>query len=197
MYESIDKRMDERRKIKREERLKEEIKRYRMEKPKIQQQFEDIKRELGTMSPDDWSAIPDVANMTRTKKNKVILRRIRTFNIVVSRSLVVVLITVTVTIMIKVTIILNLISFQNTRAERFTPVPDSMIERIASQQGHSTYASSGIQTALPGTATSLGMKTPAPGQLDLLQIGVAKNSMLGVKLDQVSISFDILICLNQ
>ena len=83
MYESIDKRMDERRKIKREERLKEEIKRYRMEKPKIQQQFEDIKRELGTMSPDDWSAIPDVANMTRTKKNKVILKRIRTFNIVV------------------------------------------------------------------------------------------------------------------
>ena len=71
MYESIDKRMDERRKIKREERLKEEIKRYRMEKPKIQQQFEDIKRELGTMSSDDWSAIPDVANMTRTKKNKV------------------------------------------------------------------------------------------------------------------------------
>ena len=72
MYESIDKRMDERRKIKREERLKEEIKRYRMEKPKIQQQFEDIKRELGTMSSDDWSAIPDVSNMTRTKKNKVI-----------------------------------------------------------------------------------------------------------------------------
>lgn len=71
VYESIDKRMDERRKIKREERLKEEIKRYRMEKPKIQQQFEDIKRELGTMSSDDWSAIPDVSNMTRTKKNKV------------------------------------------------------------------------------------------------------------------------------
>ena len=63
--------MDERRKIKREERLLEEIKRYRMEKPKIQQQFEDIKRELGTMSSDDWSAIPDVSNMTRTKKNKV------------------------------------------------------------------------------------------------------------------------------
>ena len=71
VYESIDKRMDERRKIKREERLLEEIKRYRMEKPKIQQQFEDIKRELGTMSSDDWSAIPDVSNMTRTKKNKV------------------------------------------------------------------------------------------------------------------------------
>ena len=42
-----------------------------MEKPKIQQQFEDIKRDLGTMSADDWTAIPDVTNMTRTKKNKV------------------------------------------------------------------------------------------------------------------------------
>ena len=71
VYDNIDKRMDERRKIKREERLKEEIKRYRMEKPKIQQQFEDIKRDLGTMSADDWAAIPEVTNMTRTKKNKV------------------------------------------------------------------------------------------------------------------------------
>ena len=81
---------------------------------------------------------------------------------------------------------MTLILSQNTRAERFTPVPDSMIERMASQQGHNTYASSGLQSALPGGAQStLGMKTPAPGELDLLQIGVAKNSMLGVKLDQV------------
>ena len=38
-----------------------------------QQQFEDIKRELGTMSAYDWGAIPEVTNMTRSKKNKVIL----------------------------------------------------------------------------------------------------------------------------
>ena len=51
------------------------------------------------------------------------------------------------------------------------------------QQGHSAYADSGAASA--GTATQYGLKTPVSGDLDLLQIGVAKNSMLGVKLDQV------------
>ena len=78
---------------------------------------------------------------------------------------------------------------QNTRAERFTPVPDSLIERVAYQQGRSAYADSGISTALPGTNSSFGLQTPAPGELDLLQIGVAKNSMLGVKLDQVPYNY--------
>ena len=64
-------------------------------------------------------------------------------------------------------------------------MPDSLIERVAHQQGRSAYADSGITTAMPGTATSLGLQTPAQGELDLLQIGVAKNSMLGVRLDQV------------
>lgn len=79
------------------------------------------------------------------------------------------------------------LSPQNTRAERFTPVPDSLIERVAYQHGHSTYADSGTSSVFSGgTATQYGIKTPASGDLDLLQIGVAKNSMLGVKLDQVS-----------
>lgn len=43
IYESIDKRMDEKRKERREKRLQEELERFRQERPKIQQQFSDLK----------------------------------------------------------------------------------------------------------------------------------------------------------
>lgn len=43
IYEAIDKRMDEKRKERREKRLKEEIEKFRQERPKIQQQFSDLK----------------------------------------------------------------------------------------------------------------------------------------------------------
>lgn len=43
IYESVDKRMDEKRKDRREKRLMEELERYRQERPKIQQQFSDLK----------------------------------------------------------------------------------------------------------------------------------------------------------
>ena len=46
VYEAIDERMDEKRREYREKRLKEEIEKYRQERPKIQQQFSDLKREL-------------------------------------------------------------------------------------------------------------------------------------------------------
>lgn len=42
--------MDEKRKEYREKRLKEEIEKYRQERPKIQQQFSDLKRELCVVS---------------------------------------------------------------------------------------------------------------------------------------------------
>jgi pre-mRNA-processing factor 6 len=47
----------------REEREKEELKKYRAERPKIQQQFADLKRGLGELSDTDWTNIPDVGNL--------------------------------------------------------------------------------------------------------------------------------------
>ena len=47
LFDSVDKRMDERRKERREKRLKEEIEKFRQERPKIQQQFSDLK--VGTV----------------------------------------------------------------------------------------------------------------------------------------------------
>ena len=43
IYETIDDRMDSRRKERREKKFQEEIERYRQERPKIQQQFSDLK----------------------------------------------------------------------------------------------------------------------------------------------------------
>ncbi|XP_065843636.1 pre-mRNA-processing factor 6-like [Oscarella lobularis] len=151
IYTSIDRRMDTRRKERREKRFKEETEKYRKERPKIQQQFSDLKRQLATVSENEWSNIPDVGD-TRTKKQR------------------------------------------NPRPDRYTPVPDSLIERAAGQNKHHINLDSkqqkfgGFQTPFPGSMTP-GFATPsgtASAQLDLLQLGEARNSMLGVQLDQVS-----------
>ena len=42
------------------------------------------------------------------------------------------------------------IYLQNTRAERFTPVPDSLIERVAYQHGHNSYVDGGTSTVVSG-----------------------------------------------
>ena len=43
IYESIDERMDDRRKERRELKYQEDIEKFRQERPKIQQQFSDLK----------------------------------------------------------------------------------------------------------------------------------------------------------
>lgn len=52
-------RLDERRRTHREKKYKETIELLRKEKPKIQQQFVDLKRELATVTEDEWAAIPE------------------------------------------------------------------------------------------------------------------------------------------
>eukprot|EP01135_Chromosphaera_perkinsii_P001597 Nk52_evm67s207 gene=Nk52_evmTU67s207 len=144
IYELIDSRMEERRRDRKEKVIKEELEKYRKERPKIQTQFEDLKRKLGTVDALDWEALPD-AGTIRSKKIK------------------------------------------STRPERYTPLPDAIAiggsgkaETVSSVDAQSGFTTStgGIMSAYPGA----GQKT------DLTQIGEARNSMLGVKLDQVSTS---------
>ena len=118
--------MDERRKEYREKRLKEELERYRQERPKIQQQFSDLKRGLSMISDEEWRSIPDVGD-SRNKK------------------------------------------LRNPRAEKFTPLPDSVLSRnLAGDTNTSIDPSSGLASVTPGTVT--GMLTPT-GDLDLRKIG--------------------------
>ncbi|KAJ0174561.1 hypothetical protein K1T71_009669 [Dendrolimus kikuchii] len=142
IYESIDKRMDEKRKEYREKRLKEDLERYRQERPKIQQQFSDLKRELKQVSEEEWSAIPEVGDARNRKQ-------------------------------------------RNPRAEKFTPLPDSVLSRnLGGESSSSIDPGSGLASMMPGIMTP-GMLTPS-GDLDLRKIGQARNTLMTVKLSQVS-----------
>ncbi|KAG5879226.1 hypothetical protein JTB14_026722 [Gonioctena quinquepunctata] len=114
IYEAIDKRMDEKRKEYREKRLREELERYRQERPKIQQQFSDLKRDLASVSEEDWKSVPEVGGDATT----------------------------------------------------------------------SIDPNSGLASMVPGVTTP-GMLTPT-GDMDLRKIGQARNTLMNVKLSQVS-----------
>uniref|UniRef100_A0A0A9VZK8 Pre-mRNA-processing factor 6 n=1 Tax=Lygus hesperus TaxID=30085 RepID=A0A0A9VZK8_LYGHE len=78
---------------------------------------------------------------------------------------------------------------RNPRAERFTPLPDSVLTRNMGGESQSTIdPSSGLMSAIPGTATQ-GMLTPT-GDLDLRKMGQARNNLMNVKLNQISDSVE-------
>ncbi|RCH94086.1 Pre-mRNA-processing factor 6 [Rhizopus azygosporus] len=73
VWDMIDAKMDERRKARREAREREELARYRRERPKISQQFADLKRQLATIDESEWAAIPEVGDLVgkNRRKNKL------------------------------------------------------------------------------------------------------------------------------
>lgn len=74
IYQAVDERMEEKRKQYRETREAAEIEKYRQERPKIQQQFSDLKRELTKVSEDEWLNIPDVGDARNRKQRLAGLR---------------------------------------------------------------------------------------------------------------------------
>ncbi|KAG4108716.1 PRP1 splicing factor, N-terminal-domain-containing protein [Neocallimastix lanati (nom. inval.)] len=70
IYGEIDKKMDERRKKRREERERQELLKFRAERPKIQQQFADLKRGLSVITDEEWNNIPEVGDLVRKKSRK-------------------------------------------------------------------------------------------------------------------------------
>ncbi|KAG5461168.1 MAG: PRP1 splicing factor, N-terminal-domain-containing protein, partial [Olpidium bornovanus] len=71
IYEAVDAKMDERRKARREAREREELLRFRKERPKIQQQFGDLKRGLSAVTDEEWANIPEVGDLVGRNKKKV------------------------------------------------------------------------------------------------------------------------------
>ena len=71
--------MDEKRKVYREEAEKKRIEKFREERPKIQQQFSDLKRELQTVSNDEWGAIPEVCVFKNQSRRKLMAQELRDF----------------------------------------------------------------------------------------------------------------------
>ncbi|PWA31670.1 hypothetical protein CCH79_00006719 [Gambusia affinis] len=147
IYAALDKRMDERRKERRELREKEEIEKYRMERPKIQQQFSDLKRKLAEVSEEEWLSIPEVGD-ARNKRQR------------------------------------------NPRHEKLTPVPDSFFSKhLQSGENHTSVdplqGLGGLNTPYPGSMTP-GLMTPGTGELDMRKIGQARNTLMDMRLSQVS-----------
>ncbi|CAO0794450.1 unnamed protein product [Mucor circinelloides] len=72
VWDMIDAKMDERRKARREAREREELAKYRLERPKISQQFADLKRQLTSIDDAEWAAIPEVGDLVgkNRKRNK-------------------------------------------------------------------------------------------------------------------------------
>ena len=70
IYGAIDDYMEGRRQKRREEREQQEMERLRKEKPRIQQQFTALKRGLAQVTPEEWSAIPDIGDVRAKKQQK-------------------------------------------------------------------------------------------------------------------------------
>jgi pre-mRNA-processing factor 6 len=62
--------MDSRRRTRREAREEAELAKHRAERPKLQQQFADLKRGLAVVTDAEWENIPDVGNLTRRKRRR-------------------------------------------------------------------------------------------------------------------------------
>jgi pre-mRNA-processing factor 6 len=67
-YGQIDQYMDERRKAKKEAKLKDFLQKNRNERPTFKQQFSDQKKELAKLKMEDWEGIPDIGDTTVKKK---------------------------------------------------------------------------------------------------------------------------------
>ncbi|CAE6418541.1 unnamed protein product [Rhizoctonia solani] len=70
IYDAVDSKMDERRKARREAREREEQEKFRASRPKLQQQFADLKRGLSTVSDAEWESLPEVGNLTGKKRKR-------------------------------------------------------------------------------------------------------------------------------
>ncbi|KAJ6629246.1 PRP1 splicing factor, N-terminal-domain-containing protein [Mycena sp. CBHHK59/15] len=70
IYQQVDEAMDARRRARREAQEQIELAKHRAERPKIQQQFADLKRGLSAVTDEEWENIPEVGNLTRKKRRK-------------------------------------------------------------------------------------------------------------------------------
>lgn len=68
IWDSVDARMDQRRKQYREARENEEAAKQRANNPKLQTQFADLKRGLSELKDSDWESIPDAGNLTGKRR---------------------------------------------------------------------------------------------------------------------------------
>jgi pre-mRNA-processing factor 6 len=65
VWDEIDAHMDERRKSRREQRIAEQLSKFRSVRPKLQHQFSDLKRDLGHVTHEEWDNLPEPGAHTK------------------------------------------------------------------------------------------------------------------------------------
>ncbi|CAI4215097.1 unnamed protein product [Parascedosporium putredinis] len=76
IWQWVDEKMAKRRKAQREAREAAETAEYERQNPKIQAQFADLKRALGTVSDEEWASLPEVGDLTgKNRRAKQALRQ--------------------------------------------------------------------------------------------------------------------------
>ncbi|KDQ20970.1 hypothetical protein BOTBODRAFT_100573 [Botryobasidium botryosum FD-172 SS1] len=147
IYDEVDKKMDMRRRARRcvhEAIEAEALATFRAERPKLQTQFADLKRGLGSVTDAEWENLPEVGNLTRKKRKR------------------------------------------DPREGRTYAVPDSILTGDRDRGD--------MENSLDAKQQQLGgFETPADsgGVTDLVEMGQARDSLLSLKLDQVSIPHSV------
>jgi len=144
VYGGVDARMDQRTKRKREVREEEQRKRARIEHSRIADTFVDVKRELGSVSSEEWEGIPDIGDRSLRYKKK---------------------------------------------EDRYTPVPDSIVEMGRHGMGGAAAAGSIDPRgagAGAGAASSGSGSASMAGLTDIRGFSEARGQMLSMKLDKIS-----------
>lgn len=77
IWENVDRQMDERRRKQREAREKAEMEEMRQKMPKIQAQFADLKRNLTSVSEEEWASLPEPGNLTGKRRKAAAARESR------------------------------------------------------------------------------------------------------------------------
>eukprot|EP00040_Diaphanoeca_grandis_P014388 m.72998 g.72998 ORF g.72998 m.72998 type:complete len:977 (-) comp24508_c0_seq1:61-2991(-) len=195
IYDAIEERQDEKRKTHREKTQKALIMKFRKERPKIQQQFADLKRQLNEVSAEEWGNLPDVADIGKKVKKRRHDRLSMAPDSFLGGGQ-------------------NSMTALHTATEHGTstafpgtstafpgtstafPGTATAFPGTATAYGTQTAypgtgtAYPGTGTAYPGTGTAYpGMSTAQPGyggQMNLGEIGHARKTMMGVKLDQAA-----------
>lgn len=77
IWAAVDSHMDDRRRKQKDQREKEELEKYRQERPKIQAQFADLKRGLSNVSEEEWANLPEAGNLTGKRRKAASKREAR------------------------------------------------------------------------------------------------------------------------
>lgn len=165
-------RQDERRRDHREKKYKQHMEQYLKGRPKIQQQFSDLKRPLANVTEEEWAAIPDVGDArNKSKRNPRADKWVSPLcHLYFCRYT-----------PISDSLIASAMSFGQVSS-----VLDQDVQSgLASSIGTQSSLGAGPSGFLTGIKTTVGSST----ELDLQRIGQARKGIMDIRLKGVSYFF--------